>query len=61
MAVAFREELLMTVEQFAKHIINYYKKLKGSVPSGMVVYYVEQLLKEHNNDTKGDEENSNRV
>lgn len=51
----------MTVEQFAERIINYYKKLNGSVPSGMVVYYVEQLLKEHNDDTKGDEENSNRV
>lgn len=56
-----REELLMTVNQFAKRIINYYQKLKGSVPSGMVVYYVEQLLKEHNDDTKGNEENSNRV
>jgi hypothetical protein len=51
----------MTVNKFAERIINYYKKLKGSVPSGMVVYYVEQLLKEHNDDTKGNEENSNRV
>ena len=51
----------MTVNQFAERIINYYKNLNGSVPSGMVVYYVEQLLKENNDDTKGDEENSNRV
>ena len=51
----------MTVNQFAEHIINYYKRLNGRVPSGMVVYYVEQLLKEHNDDTKGNEENSNRV
>lgn len=43
----------MTVNQFADRIINYYKKLNGSVPSGMVVYYVEQLLKEYNDDTKG--------
>ena len=51
----------MTVNQFAERIINYYKKLNGSVPSGMVVYYVDQILKEHRDDTKGNEENSNRV
>lgn len=48
----------MTVDQFAERIINYYKKLNGSVPSGMVIYYVEQLLKEHNDDTKSYEEDS---
>lgn len=42
----------MTVNQFAERITNYYKKLNGSVPSVMVVYYVEQLLKEHNDESK---------
>ena len=51
----------MMVEQFAERIKTYYKHQKGDVRASMVVYYVEQLLKEHNDDTKGNEENSNRV
>ena len=38
----------MTVEQFALRIKNYYKNQKGRVYASMVVYYVDQLLKEHN-------------
>ena len=46
----------MTVEQFAERIKNYYKHQKGLVQATMVVYYVDQILKEHRNegkDTKG--------
>ncbi len=41
----------MTVEQFAERVKNYYKHQKGVVMPFMVVYYIEQLLKEHKNDT----------
>lgn len=51
----------MTVEQFANRIKNYYTHQKGNVRASMVVYYVDEILKEHRNDTKGNEENSNRV
>lgn len=37
----------MTAEQLAERIKNYYKHQKGSVNASMVVYYVDQLLKEH--------------
>ena len=59
MAVAVREELPMTVEQFAERIKKYYKNQKGSVYASMVVYYVDQLLKEHNerSDKDGGEKN----
>ena len=36
----------MTAEQLAERIKNYYKHQKGYVKASMVVYYVEQILKE---------------
>ena len=48
-----REELLMTedqikaIEAFAERIKTYYSHYRGSVASGMVVYYVDQILKEY--------------
>lgn len=42
LAVSIREELSMTAER----IKNYYKHQKGYVKASMVVYYVEQILKE---------------
>ena len=42
----------MTVEKFAERIMTYYKHQKGDVRASMVVYYVEQILKEHNNESK---------
>jgi hypothetical protein len=50
-----REELLMTeeqlkaIEQFAERIKKYYKNYRGTVASGMVVYFIEQVLKEYQN------------
>ena len=49
----------MTVEQFASRIKNYYTHQKGNVQASMVVYYVNEILKEHRNegkDTKGVQE-----
>lgn len=40
----------MTVEQFAERIKSYYSHYNGNVNPGMVVYYIEQLLKEHKNE-----------
>ena len=48
----------MTVEQFANRIKNYYTHQKGNVRASMVVYYVEQILKEHRNDTKCNKEDT---
>ena len=48
----------MTVEQFAERIKTYYKHQNGNVRASMVVYYVEQILKEHRKDTKSHEEDS---
>lgn len=42
----------MTVENFAERVKNYYKHQKGAVMPFMVVYYIEQILKEHNNESK---------
>ena len=42
----------MTVEQFAERIKNYYKHYNGKVSPGMVVYYIDHLLKEHKNEGK---------
>ena len=48
-----REELLMSEEQikaieaFAERVKNYYKHYHGMVASGMVVYYIEQVVKEY--------------
>lgn len=36
----------MSAKELAKRIINYYKHQKGYVKASMVVYYVEQILKE---------------
>ena len=52
MAVSIREELFMTeqeikaIEQFAERVKKYYGNFRGMVSSGMVVYYVDQVLKE---------------
>jgi hypothetical protein len=46
LAVSIREELPMTAEQLAERIKNYYKHQKGYVKASMVVYYVEQIMKE---------------
>lgn len=46
--VSIREELSMTAEQLAERIKNYYKHQKGYVKASMVVYYVEQIMKEQN-------------
>lgn len=36
----------MTADQLAERIKNYYKHQKGYVKASMVVYYVEQIMKE---------------
>lgn len=36
----------MSAKELAKRIINYYKHQKGYVKASMVVYYVEQIMKE---------------
>lgn len=41
----------MTVEQFAERVKNYYKHQKGDVKPFMVVYYIEQILKEHKSES----------
>lgn len=51
----------MTVEQFAERIKTYYKHQKGNVRASMVVYYVDEILKEHRNDTKCNKEDSEGV
>lgn len=40
----------MTAKQLAERIKNYYKHQKGYVKASMVVYYVEQLMKEETDD-----------
>jgi hypothetical protein len=53
--VSVWEELLMTEEQikaiedFAERIKNYYRHYNGNIPSGMVVYYIDQKVKEVKN------------
>lgn len=49
LAVSIREELSMTAAQLAERIKNYYKHQKGYVKASMVVYYVEQIMKEETN------------
>lgn len=44
--VSIREELPMTAAQLAERIKNYYKHQKGYVKASMVVYYIEQIMKE---------------
>lgn len=46
LAKLIREELSMTVEQLAERIKNYYRHQKGYVKASMVVYYIEQIMKE---------------
>ena len=43
------EEQIKAIEQFAERVKNYYSHLRGQVSSGMVVYYVDQVLKEYKN------------
>ena len=40
---------MMTVEEFAERIKNYYKHQRGYVMASLVVYYIEQLQKEQEN------------
>lgn len=40
----------MSAKELAKRIINYYKHQKGYVKASMVVYYVEQIMKETEQD-----------
>lgn len=40
----------MTTEQLAERIKNYYKHQKVYVMASMVVYYIEQILKEQENE-----------
>ncbi len=54
--VSIREELSMTAEQLAERIKNYYKHQKGYVKASMVVYYIEQIMKEEGQN----EENSHK-
>lgn len=44
----------MSAKELAKRIINYYKHQKGYVKASMVVYYVEQIMREE----KQNEENT---
>lgn len=52
MAVGIREELFMTeqeikaIEQFAERVKKYYGNFRGMVSSGMVVYFIDQAVKE---------------
>lgn len=41
------EDQIAAVEDFAARIKRYYTKLGGMVPSGMVVYYIDLLVKEY--------------
>ena len=41
------EEQIKAIEAFAERVKNYYKHYHGMVASGMVVYYIEQVVKEY--------------
>jgi hypothetical protein len=41
------EEQIAAIEQFAARVKTYYTKLGGSIPSGMVVYYIDQVVEEY--------------
>jgi hypothetical protein len=40
------EEQIKAIELFAERVKKYYKNYRGSVASGMVVYFIEQAVKE---------------
>lgn len=40
------EQEIKAIEQFAEKVKKYYGNFRGMVSSGMVVYYVDQVLKE---------------
>lgn len=40
------EQEIKAIEQFAERVKKYYGNFRGMVSSGMVVYYVDQVLKE---------------
>ena len=41
------EDQIKAIEAFAERIKTYYSHCRGTVASGMVVYYVDQILKEY--------------
>ena len=43
------EEQIKAVEEFAERIKNYYRHYHGSIPSGMIVYFIDQAVKEVKN------------
>lgn len=43
------EEQIKAIEDFAERIKNYYRHYNGNIPSGMVVYYIDQVVKEVKN------------
>ena len=40
------EEEIKAIEKFAERVKKYYQNYRGSVASGMVVYFIEQAVKE---------------
>ena len=41
------EAEIKAIEQFAERIKKYYQNYRGVVASGMVVYFIDQALKEY--------------
>ncbi len=41
------EDQFKAIEKFAERVKKYYGNLGGVVPAGMVVYYIDQLVKEY--------------
>ncbi len=41
------EEQIKAIEEFAARIKTYYTKIGGNIPSGMVVYYIDQVVEEY--------------
>ncbi len=40
------EEEIKAIERFAERVKKYYKNYRGSVASGMVVFFIDQAVKE---------------
>lgn len=40
------EEEIKAIEKFAERVKKYYQNYRGSVASGMVVYFIDQAVKE---------------
>lgn len=41
------EEQIKAIEIFAERVKKYYKNYRGMVASGMVVYFIDQAVKEY--------------